>query len=320
MAIPNLDPNFEWSWQGVLKKAAQSGMEGYNPAASNAANQMQGYAPTPEPSVVDAGSQGGAVDRGMPGEIAQQNAAQEAQRAEQIKALEGQIAEIQARIAQNQAKLKNFTGSTNKIAALEARKINSQDPTMIWRWQKQREDTAKANAMNNKISSNKFINEAEALLKTEMPESYAEQVQQLKNVRMKIAEGKTIGADTSALEAQERELSENVEATHQNDKAVKSAKSKMNELKRQLAMNAITPTQYRDGIKSLIGTFDNDELNDQLYTEFLGGNKAIQNKNKAEAEAKEFDEFIKSRGLDPKKVSPQVRATLDRIWKKKRGK
>lgn len=282
MAMPNLDPNFEWSWQGLLKKAAQSGMEGYNPAASNAANQMQGYAPTPEPSVVDAGSQGGAVDRGMPGQIAQQNAAQEAQRAEQIRALEGQIAEIQARIAQNQAKLKNFTGSTNQIAALEARKINSQDPTMIWRWQKQREDTAKANALNDKISANKFNNEAEALLKTEMPESYAEQVQQLKNVRMKIAEGKTIGADTSALEAQERELSENVEATHKNDQAVKSAKSKMNELKRQLAMKAITPRQYRDSIKDLMGTFDDEELENQLYTEFLGGNKAIQNKNKAD--------------------------------------
>lgn len=208
--------------------------------------------------------------------------AQEAQRAEQIKALEGQIAEIQARIAQNQSKLKNFTGSVNQIAALEAQKINSQDPTMIWRWQKQREDTAMANAMNDKISSNKFINEAEALLKTEMPESYAEQVQQLKNVRMKIAEGKTIGADTSALESQEKELSDRVEATHKNDKAIKSAKSKMSELKRQLAMKAITPTQYRDGIKSLIGTFDDDELNDQLYTEFLGGNKAIQNKNKAD--------------------------------------
>jgi len=213
---------------------------------------------------------------------AQQAQAEEAQRAEQINMIKSQIAELQKSIADKQMRLQNFDDGVNEIAAIEARKINSQDPTMIWRWQKQREDTAKANAMNDKITSNKFNNEAEALLKTEMPETYAEQVQQLKNVRMKIAEGKTIGADTSALEAQERELSENVEATHKNDQAVKSAKSKMNELKRQLAMKAITPTQYRDGIKSLIGTFDNDELNDQLYTEFLGGNKAIQNKNKAD--------------------------------------
>lgn len=213
---------------------------------------------------------------------AQQAQAEEAQRAEQINLIKSQIAELQKSIADKQMRLQNFDDGVNEIAAIEARKINSQDPTMIWRWQKQREDTAKANAMNDKITSNKFNNEAEALLKTEMPETYAEQVQQLKNVRMKIAEGKTIGADTSALEAQEKVLSENVEATHKNDQAVKSAKSKMNELKRQLAMKAITPTQYRDGIRSLIGTFDNDELNDQLYTEFLGGNKAIQNKNKAD--------------------------------------
>lgn len=125
---------FDWSWNGILRQAAQQGMEGYNPNAANAAAQMQGYAPTP---VVDAGSQGGAVARGNAMQVSQQQAMQEqaanqnAQRIEQIKA---QIAEIEKRIATNTAKLQNFTGNTDQIAAIEARKINSQDPTSIWRW------------------------------------------------------------------------------------------------------------------------------------------------------------------------------------------
>lgn len=125
---------FDWSWNGLLRQAAQQGMEGYNPNAANAAAQMQGYAPTP---VVDAGSQGGAVARGNAMQVSQQQAMQEqaanqnAQRIEQIKA---QIAEIEKRIATNTAKLQNFTGNTDQIAAIEARKINSQDPTSIWRW------------------------------------------------------------------------------------------------------------------------------------------------------------------------------------------
>lgn len=125
---------FDWSWNGILRQAAQQGMEGYNPNAANAAAQMQGYAPTP---VVNAGSQGGAVARGNAMQVSQQQAMQEqaanqnAQRIEQIKA---QIAEIEKRIATNTAKLQNFTGNTDQIAAIEARKINSQDPTSIWRW------------------------------------------------------------------------------------------------------------------------------------------------------------------------------------------
>lgn len=125
---------FDWSWNGLLRQAAHQGMEGYNPNAANAAAQMQGYAPTP---VVDAGSQGGAVARGNAMQVSQQQAMQEqaanqnAQRIEQIKA---QIAEIEKRIATNTAKLQNFTGNTDQIAAIEARKINSQDPTSIWRW------------------------------------------------------------------------------------------------------------------------------------------------------------------------------------------
>ena len=287
---------YDAAQQAAMKQKAAMDMQGYAPNGSEAtyaAQNMQGY--NPNNSYL-----GRVSDRaGQPGsgqgyqfsdpefeqyQQSQAKAEQEAaQKEDRINQIKSEISSLQQSIAEKEARLKNFTGSVDEIAALEAEKINSQDPTMIWRWQKQREDTSKANSLNNQITANKFTNEANALLKTEMPETYAEQVQQLKNVRMKIAEGKTIGADTSALEEQERALSENVEATHANEKAVKSAKSKISELKRQMSMKTITPVQYRDALKSILGTFNDEELENQLYTEILGGDKAIGDSGKADA-------------------------------------
>jgi hypothetical protein len=78
----------------------------------------------------------------------------------QIKDLQSQIEVIEKRIADNKAKLSNWTGNADKIAAIEARKINVNDPTSIWRWKEDRDnarrianeqnkpnDTAKANAL-----------------------------------------------------------------------------------------------------------------------------------------------------------------------------
>lgn len=59
----------------------------------------------------------------------------------QIKDLQSQIEVIEKRLAENKAKLKNWTGNGNQIAAIEARKINAQDPTSVWRW-KQGQDQA----------------------------------------------------------------------------------------------------------------------------------------------------------------------------------
>lgn len=136
--------------------------------------------------------------------------AQEAQRAEQIKAIESQIAEIQARIAQNQAKLKNFTGSANQIAALEAQKINSQDPTMIWRWQKQREDTARANSSIDNSDAKKFQNTVDMLVGQRPSTSTAGIENQIRNIETAIRDGKNIGADVRALQKKKEELEDKI--------------------------------------------------------------------------------------------------------------
>jgi hypothetical protein len=91
----------------------------------------------------------------------------------QIADIQSQIEVIEKRLTENKAKLKNWTGNADKIAAIEARKINAQDPTSIWRWKQglnqqriiRQEDLeriakekAKTEANNLKINRNKIDN------------------------------------------------------------------------------------------------------------------------------------------------------------------
>lgn len=71
---------------------------------------------------------------------AEQQAQQEAaQKQAQIDSIKSRIKELESQIAANQSKLKNWSGIDGQIAALEARKINTQDPTSVWRWKQTQE-------------------------------------------------------------------------------------------------------------------------------------------------------------------------------------
>lgn len=168
---------------GSLAQMYANSMEGYHPLqlpvqktpaelAADASQSMAGYTRNNmdnyRPNIMGEQVPGGqqpAPDLNGYGESLQaaSDAAGQAQaREQQIADIQSQIETLQARIAENQAKLKNWNGDdvVNKVAALEARKFFSQDPTSIWRWkqdkdyaaqlaakQKETDNTAKANAM-----------------------------------------------------------------------------------------------------------------------------------------------------------------------------
>ena len=81
------------------------------------------------------------------------------QKQAQIKDIQGKITALEQRIAANKAKLNDW--NANQIAAIEARKINRQDPTSIWRW-KQDKDTLQKNRIDDqkRIEAQKALNEA----------------------------------------------------------------------------------------------------------------------------------------------------------------
>lgn len=151
--------------------AAQA-MEGYKPIvpatqsqlAAGASQAMQGYTPNSagRPSVPN-DMHGGMGQPDLEGygeslQAASDAAAQAQAKEQQIADIESQIATLEKRIAENQAKLKNWNGGdvANKVAALEARKFFSQDPTSIWRWKVDREE-AKRIANEQKNNSDNVV-------------------------------------------------------------------------------------------------------------------------------------------------------------------
>ena len=78
-----------------------------------------------------------------------------------ISALENEIATLRQRIQENTAKLNNWTGNADQIAAIEARKINRQDPTSIWRWKVERDAATRLAAMEKEKNKNQALTNAQ---------------------------------------------------------------------------------------------------------------------------------------------------------------
>lgn len=125
-----------------------------------------------------------------------------------IAKLEQQIALVKERIARNERALsgKSYEDVNNKLAALEMKKINSQDPTMIWRWQNQRQDTLKANANVKSNAAAQFANTVDMWVNTRPATTTEGIMQQISNINSAIRDGKNAGADVSRLQTKKEEL------------------------------------------------------------------------------------------------------------------
>lgn len=119
-----------------------------------------------------------------------------------IAQLEQQIAQVKERIARNERALsgKSYEDVNNKLAALEMKKINSQDPTMIWRWQQQRQDTMNANAAQDAKTSAAWNKDANYVISAEYDNSNdASMVMAQNNIRKVIEEGRLLGKTDEEL-------------------------------------------------------------------------------------------------------------------------
>lgn len=150
-------------------RVASQNMRGYRPntaftpgtPAEQAAAAMNGYRPN---------QQGGqfSVPNSMHGGMGQPNlegygeslqaSSDAVAREQQIADIESQIAALEKRIAVNTAKLQNFTGNADRIAAIEARKINGADPTSIWRWKANLDETRRVAKEQNKSNDTAKVN------------------------------------------------------------------------------------------------------------------------------------------------------------------
>lgn len=150
-------------------RIASENMRGYRPntaftpgtPAEQAAAAMNGYRPNPQggqfsvPNVMHGGM--GQPNLEGYGESLQA-ASDAAAREYQIADIESQIATLEKRIAVNTAKLRSFTGNADRIAAIEARKINGADPTSIWRWKANLDETRRVANEQNKPNNTAKVN------------------------------------------------------------------------------------------------------------------------------------------------------------------
>lgn len=143
------DVNEELARQAAIQQAAEN-MQGYRPSVNlNSQFAMQGYTPA------DNSFKGGFAQPDLNGygeslQAASDAAAQAQAKEEKIADIQNQIATLEKRIAENTAKLQNFTGNVDQIAAIEARKINNADPTSIWRWKVDRDEARRIAKEQNK--------------------------------------------------------------------------------------------------------------------------------------------------------------------------
>lgn len=173
-----------------------------------------------------------------------------------IAQLESQIAMVKERIARNERALtgKSYDDVNNKLAALEMRKINSQDPTTLWRWQQQRQDTKDANASQDAKTSATWQKDANYVMSAEYDNSNdASMVQAQNNIRKMIEEGRLIGKSTEELAPLYDKLNEiqndrnNLSVTTRKDTVIKDIQTTISEGALTTAINDIEEA-YNSGI------------------------------------------------------------------------
>lgn len=173
-----------------------------------------------------------------------------------IAQLESQIAMVKERIVRNERALvgKSYDDVNNKLAALEMRKINSSDPTTLWRWNQGRLDTMKANASQDAKTSAAWQKDANYVMSAEYDNSNdASMVQAQNNIRKMIEEGRLIGKSTEELAPLYDKLNEiqndrnNLSVTTRKDTIIKDIQTTISEGALTTAINDIEEA-YNSGI------------------------------------------------------------------------
>lgn len=235
-----------------------------------------------------------------------------------ISQLEQQIALVKERIARNERALsgKSYEDVNNKLAALEMKKINSQDPTMLWRWQNQRQDTMKANANVKSNEAAKFANTVDMWVNTRPAPTTEGIMQQISNINSAIRDGKNAGADVSRLQTKKEELEALVYGgnTGSSNYGAGTDKEQLAGLLKTTLTNAKTSAE--------LTAFKNEhpELTPEQLSSVDTKIAELQKKEKANADEKAFQSWVeKQTGKKFSTLTKRMQDTYRRIYKN-RGK
>ena len=235
-----------------------------------------------------------------------------------IAQLESQIAMVKERIARNERALtgKSYDDANNKIAALEMRKINSSDPTTLWRWQQQRQDTNAANANTRANAAAQFANTVDMWVNTRPAPTTEGIAQQISNINSAIRDGKNVGADVSRLvtkkEALESLIYDDTQPAGTGGKYVRGTESEKLKADVEDTISAAkTSTEIAQYIENNRASLSPEQIN-----KLNAKQRELEKKELAKAKSEKFEQWLKSRGYKngSKGISPKILATLKRQY------
>ena len=233
-----------------------------------------------------------------------------------IAQLESQIAMVKERIARNERALtgKSYDDVNNKLAALEMRKINSSDPTTLWRWQQQRQDTKDANADTKTKAAEQFANTVDMWVNTRPAPTTEGIAQQISNINSAIRDGKNAGADVSRLVTKKQELEALI---YGGDNIGSSTNYGAGTDKEQLSgLLKTTLTNAKNSSELIKFKNQHPELTPEQLSSVDTKIVELQKKEKANSESEKFEKWLKSRGYKngSKGISQKILATLKRQY------
>ena len=236
-----------------------------------------------------------------------------------IAQLESQIAMVKERIARNERALtgKSYDDANNQIAALEMKKINSSDPTTLWRWQQQRQDTNAANANTKANAAAQFANTVDMWVNTRPAPTTEGIAQQISNINSAIRDGKNVGADVSRLVTKKEELEALIygndpQLANTNNKYVRGTDTeKLNADVEDTISAAKTSTEIAQFIEK-----NKKFLKPEQINKLNSKQRELENTELAKAKSEKFEQWLKSRGYKngSKGISPKILATLKRQY------
>lgn len=322
--------------------AAQA-MEGYKPVvpatqsqlAAGASQAMQGYTPNSagRPSVPN-DMHGGMGQPDLEGygeslQAASDAAAQAQAKEQQIANIESQIVTLEKRIADNTAKLKNWNGGdvANKVAALEARKFFSQDPTSIWRWKQDKDYAtqlaAKQNGTDNTAKANAMIEIANDLDSIIVDDKMTSQDQ--KAYLSKLSNMKTLGEKTGVPKSV-------IDSINAKIKEVKGENNSEESNKRDSKYSGKPNEQYDNEIDELLANPTMEriakwKLNNPDWQKYASNTKIkdleakhteLIDANNKKNEARKFEQFLKDNGFPngSSGMNQMVLESMKRRWNK----
>ena len=242
--------------------------------------------------------------------------AQQAGQQKRIADIQNQITTLEKRIAENTAKLQNFTGNAEQIAAIEARKINSADPTAIWRWKADKDEARRIAKMEKDKTKQlttanamyEIQNDLDSIIVDDKMDSATQKAYLGKLAGLKTLAQKN-GISTSAIDAKIKE----VKGDGGEQTSREQAQTDWKGLKGKTDLTS-------DEIQTAL---DNPDMNwnpdDRKEAENL--RDKLKKQEAATQDVKNMKVWVeKTYGAKWHTLSPRLQETYQRLWKNRKGK